>query len=77
MACPTCAHTLHGLGGAVWWCPRCGTLAGAGLHYEAPKLVGRVKCLMDWIPLEGFIDGEDIHKQADIFGITEGIDNEP
>ena len=31
MACPTCDHTMHGIGKTadekwVFWCPRCGTL---------------------------------------------------
>ena len=25
MACPTCEHTMHSIGVAVFWCPRCGT----------------------------------------------------
>lgn len=26
MACPTCDHTMHAIGGGNFWCPRCGTL---------------------------------------------------
>lgn len=26
MACPTCDHTMHGLGDRWFWCPRCGTV---------------------------------------------------
>lgn len=26
MACPTCDHTMHGLGEQWFWCPRCGTV---------------------------------------------------
>ena len=25
MSCPTCDHTMHGLGELWFWCPRCGT----------------------------------------------------
>ena len=25
MSCPTCDHTMHGLGNRWFWCPRCGT----------------------------------------------------
>jgi len=53
MACPTCDHTMSGLGSAWYWCPRCGTLRhalGDLSNDEAPKLVGRVR---DLVSIEG------------------------
>jgi len=26
MACPTCDHTMAGIGNLIWHCPRCGTV---------------------------------------------------
>lgn len=26
MSCPTCGHTMQNMGGAFFWCPRCGTV---------------------------------------------------
>ena len=49
MACPTCDHTMQGIGGAVprtFWCPRCGTLK-QGEMYELTMLVPRVRSLLD------------------------------
>lgn len=45
MACPTCDHTMHGVGHGLYHCPRCGTLVGAYADGSAfaPALVGRVR----------------------------------
>lgn len=49
MSCPTCDHTMHGIGNVpavggepVFWCPRCGTLedhTNGITDVVAPKLV--------------------------------------
>ena len=48
MACPTCSHTMEGLGCGYYWCPRCGTLKEQqGLErFQLPKLVSRVRSYM-------------------------------
>lgn len=48
MACPTCDHTMHGVGHGVFHCPRCGTLTGCYADGSAsvPSLVGRVRKLI-------------------------------
>ena len=33
MSCPTCDHTMTGVGDGNFWCPRCGTIRKVG-HYE-------------------------------------------
>jgi len=49
MACPTCDHTMSGLAGGWYWCPRCGTIqnllndGGPMADPEAPALVGRCR----------------------------------
>ncbi len=46
MACPTCDHTMNGIGHGLFWCPRCGTLKRANTTVgasEAPKLVERCR----------------------------------
>lgn len=45
MSCPTCDHTVHGLRGVIFWCPRCGTICDRdnGGFYERPKLVDRCR----------------------------------
>ena len=44
MSCPTCDHTMNGIGNGVFWCPRCGTLKDDVMPYvEAPKLVLRCR----------------------------------
>ena len=49
MACPTCSHTMQGLGSDVltlFWCPRCGTISRINGDFrddEAPKLVERCR----------------------------------
>jgi hypothetical protein len=49
MACPTCSHTMEGIGDVpavggnpVFWCPRCGTIeTPASGPAAVPKLVHR------------------------------------
>lgn len=46
MACPTCDHTLEGVGNGVFHCPRCGTMVTRGLGElvaTVPKLVTRCR----------------------------------
>ena len=43
MSCGTCGHTMHGIGHAIFWCPRCGTLKHPDVEDEAPKLVKRCR----------------------------------
>ncbi len=70
MACPTCDHTMKGLGGPMRWCPRCGTLIRVDLHdyvlVDVPYLIERIKAfrltLADWQ-----LD------QLDELGVTEAI----
>jgi hypothetical protein len=45
MSCPTCDHTLEGIGHGMFHCPRCGTLincpADGAIH--VPALVARCR----------------------------------
>ena len=41
MPCPSCDHTMHGLGNGCFWCPRCGTLKNERTH--TPMLVTRCR----------------------------------
>lgn len=53
MSCPTCGHTMHGIGAVpavggqpVFWCPRCGTVedhADGITDVGVPKLVERCR----------------------------------
>jgi len=52
MSCPTCGHTMHGIGEVpavggqpAFWCPRCGTLIDHSHDSigDAPKLVQRCR----------------------------------
>jgi transposase-like protein len=55
MPCPTCDHTLQGIGKTEdgrrhFWCPRCGTLrseAGNHADTEAPTIVCRARTVLD------------------------------
>jgi hypothetical protein len=51
MPCPTCDHTLNGIGYGMFHCPRCGTLVGYHAHGSAmmPALVGRLRELKKMI----------------------------
>lgn len=43
MACPTCDHTMQGIGTqGAFWCPRCGTIM-SGFVPESPWLVKRCR----------------------------------
>ncbi len=46
MACPTCSHTMSGLGHSVFHCPRCGTVRQSDAVY-VPALVWRVREFRD------------------------------
>jgi transposase len=43
MACPTCDHTMQGVGNGAFWCPRCGTIQLAPNTFEMPMLVSRTR----------------------------------
>lgn len=45
MPCPTCSHTLHGIGYNMWHCSRCGTLVNCPTDgcVSVPALVGRCR----------------------------------
>lgn len=47
MPCPSCDHSMEGLGGGVFWCPRCGTLRSLSVTNlptdTTPKLVERCR----------------------------------
>lgn len=53
MSCPTCGHTMQGVGDVpavggdpVFWCPRCGTLERPAIMLaDVPKLVERCRKL--------------------------------
>jgi hypothetical protein len=78
MACPTCNHTMQGVGNAggvsVMWCPRCGTVKHENF-ITVPKLVERCQRFEklidpDFPPLWAidwhyFGIGESIHKPED------------
>lgn len=60
MACPTCDHTMNGLGDRWFWCPRCGTLRDESENFKAsraPALVERCRNFemtnrgLNWIEL--------------------------
>lgn len=79
MACPTCEHTMQGIGVVesgerVWWCPRCGTLKRGGNlnyleHVDQPKLAPTVRL---------FLAGCDAgtRERARIGGVIEACSNE-
>ena len=48
MACPTCDHTMQGLGESYWWCPRCGTIRAKDSDDvdEVPSLPLRVRTVL-------------------------------
>ena len=43
MPCPTCDHTMEGIGYGMFHCPRCGTMTNcpAKGNVNVPALVGR------------------------------------
>ncbi len=43
MACPTCSHTMQGLGYLMFHCPRCGTVKNADGSFTTPALVIRCR----------------------------------
>lgn len=76
MACPTCDHTMRGLGnanGIRWfWCNRCGTLKNEWRGFidvasdvEAPLVVGRVQQLLRDFP--------ETHERAWALGVSQAV----
>lgn len=44
MSCPTCDHTMQGVGENWFWCPRCGTLKERqGVIVDVPSGVGQAR----------------------------------
>jgi tRNA(Ile2) C34 agmatinyltransferase TiaS len=43
MSCPTCSHTMQGVGYGVFHCPRCGTMKGPIGEVVTPALVERCR----------------------------------
>lgn len=43
MACPSCDHTMQGLGHGAMWCPRCGTTKTEAGTFYTPALVSRCR----------------------------------
>lgn len=70
MPCPTCSHTMYGMGevpavggNPLFWCPRCGTIQsvdpGLGtLISETPKLVERCRTFARQRIIDGSPDGD-------------------
>ncbi len=79
MPCPTCSHTLQGIGQTTdgrrhFWCPRCGTLrseAGKHADTEAPKVVGYLRSFYRMI--SDSPEGRALRSLARIEGIEESI----
>jgi tRNA(Ile2) C34 agmatinyltransferase TiaS len=79
MACPTCGHTLQGIGKTEdgrrhFWCRRCGTIRGeAGNHAdtEAPAIVDRLREFHGMISSSP--EGRVLRSLAEQSGITESI----
>lgn len=81
MPCPTCSHTLHGVGEVpasggrpIFWCPRCGTLVGTDdglgtVNAEVPKLVERCR---EFEPI-AFQTAESVWRSWNRLGIAESI----
>jgi hypothetical protein len=71
MSCPTCDHTLDGIGHGMFHCPRCGTLVShPRLLLVVPSLISRCRrfsheCLAQ-VPL--------LHDRWKSIGIAESID---
>jgi hypothetical protein len=47
MSCPTCGHTMQGIGYGMFHCPRCGTVQSAEGTVTVPALVERCRKLPD------------------------------
>lgn len=78
MSCPTCDHTMQGIGYGMSHCPRCGTLVGchADGSVTVPALVGRCRKFGDtlgpaWSALWHRLGiRESINKPEDRAGVT-------
>lgn len=72
MACPTCDHTMDGLGNGHFWCPRCGTVMDNGSVY-VPALVRRVRALA--LEMQGKLKmWEFVRHEWHYLGLSESID---
>lgn len=67
MACSTCAHTMHGIGYGMFWCPRCGSLLHEAM--SIPALVLRCRDFEGKFPPTDLASAKDWHR----LGIRESI----
>lgn len=49
MSCPTCDHSMQGIGYGAFWCPRCGTLKASDDSVSSPALVERCRKYHDLV----------------------------
>ncbi len=83
MSCPTCGHTMQGIGEVpavggdpTFWCPRCGTLhQPARLMIEPPVLVKRCRDLRAIIHAGGYlvIEVKRLQEKWHQLGLDESI----
>lgn len=67
MSCPTCDHTLAGIGHGMWHCGRCGTLKLCDGGYAVPALVGRCR------DFDAYLFGQRIRQIWAKLGIAEAM----
>lgn len=76
MICSTCDHTMHGIGHAMYHCPRCGTLAGcyADGSVTVPALVERCRAFGAMIAnAPGAIPVSILKSELHRLGVAEAI----
>lgn len=49
MSCPTCDHTMHGLGERWFWCPRCGTVLNADNREHTTSIPSGAVQVRNWL----------------------------
>ena len=49
MSCPTCDHTMHGLGDQWFWCPRCGTILNRLDREHTTSIPKAVEQVRNWL----------------------------
>lgn len=93
MSCPTCDHTMQGIGKLetgerLFWCPRCGTIrrvrhertgwiAGQSTVDDVPKLPGRVRELLDYFETFETPIRNPLHATAWTLGLYESCMIDP
>jgi len=65
MSCPTCDHTMQGIGYGMFHCPRCGTLTNCPTdgHVSVPALVERCRAFGGGLVREP----RDVHTGKEVF----------